>query len=402
MRIWIDVAPARNGLTFFGLTLPERILRAIARLDDGPAQVTLSGPGELNTFGHDVSLQNSDAPAGQRLADYLRAGDGPVLALDGSALLDNRLLPLLTSEAEPTLLRNGDGPARTAILRLPSDMSVPLDAATLSDIAEQLVTDKKVTETHLSTLPDFVAKLRRNVPFTLVAVTDAAQRDGLERREFHGNYKGSTDFLTKWVYPPIVWHMTKFCARHRIHPNTITAISIFLAFAVVPLFAGGFWFWGLAGAYLMTILDSVDGKLARLTLTFSDIGNILDHGLDIVHPPFWYIAWAYGLGARDLGDPLAIATMLLFAFYIADRLILAVAKARFKRGLHAMTPLDGKIRTWIARRNVNMAIFTLGLLAGAGAFSFVLVTLWQGATFAYHTIRTIWLFPKARHERYLT
>ena len=54
-------------------------------------------------------------------------------------------------------------------------------------------------------------------------------------------------------------------------------------------------------AYGMSVLDSVDGKLARLTFTDSRLGNFLDHGLDIVHPPIWYVAWAYGIGLGEQG-----------------------------------------------------------------------------------------------------
>ena len=44
----------------------------------------------------------------------------------------------------------------------------------------------------------------------------------------------------------------------------------------------------------MTFLDTVDGKLARTTLTSSKWGDIFDHGIDLVHPPFWYVAWGAG------------------------------------------------------------------------------------------------------------
>ena len=141
----------------------------------------------------------------------------------------------------------------------------------------------------------------------------------------------------------------------------------------------------------MSVLDSVDGKVARLTLADSPAGNVLDHGLDIVHPPLWYGAWAWGLGARSWDDPLAIAGLLLILFYIGDRLVLMVAKARFRRGLHAMHPLDAAVRTWIARRNVNLAIFVVGLVLGQAEAAFYLIAAWQGLTMLWHAIRTAWL-----------
>ncbi len=45
----------------------------------------------------------------------------------------------------------------------------------------------------------------------------------------------------------------------------------------------------------MTFLDTVDGKLAHVTLTSSRFGHIFDHSLDLLHPPFCYLAWGLGL-----------------------------------------------------------------------------------------------------------
>ena len=44
----------------------------------------------------------------------------------------------------------------------------------------------------------------------------------------------------------------------------------------------------------MALLDTVDGKLARVTLTSSKWGNVFDHGIDLVAPPVWWlrlVAW---------------------------------------------------------------------------------------------------------------
>ena len=53
--------------------------------------------------------------------------------------------------------------------------------------------------------------------------------------------------------------------------------------------------WGLALGWVMTFLDTVDGKLARVTVTSTKWGNIFDHGIDLIHPPLWYLAWGLGL-----------------------------------------------------------------------------------------------------------
>ena len=51
----------------------------------------------------------------------------------------------------------------------------------------------------------------------------------------------------------------------------------------------------------------------------------------------------------------------------------------------------------IARRNITMTIMAIALLAGAGHVGLILVTIWQGLTFAWHAARTVWLgFLSAR------
>ena len=131
-------------------------------------------------------------------------------------------------------------------------------------------------------------------------------------------------------------------ARWRVHPNWVTAVSIAATFAAVPLFAAGHWLLGLTLAYGMSLLDSVDGKLARLTFTSSRLGGVLDHGLDMVHPPLWYLAWAWALGGGQVGSlPFRLA-LLMTGVYVVDRVIAAVFRARTEVSIHDCTPLDAQ------------------------------------------------------------
>src|SRR5690606_37629235 len=128
------------------------------------------------------------------------------------------------------------------------------------------------------------------------------------------------------------------------------------------------------------------------TLTDSAIGNTLAHGLDQVHPPFWYFAWAWGLGAQAAaGDPLFAWAVAFVAFYVIDRLVLKVVKRRLGHALHSSTRLDVLARSVIARRNITMTIMALSLLAGVGTAGFIAAAAWQGLTVAWHAWRGIWL-----------
>jgi phosphatidylglycerophosphate synthase len=347
-----------------------------------------------------VQFDPSPGPAAKRLADFIRrAPETPVLALDGAAAVDPRLIAYLAARGGSAAAVSGKGEDRTAALRLEGE-DVPEDCDDVIILATRLLAEGRVAEVTEKDVPTFVANLRRDLPFWMFRVPDDDARRRGERFLFWSNYKGSTDFLTRWVYPPLVWPMVRLACRWRIHPNWVTLASVILAFAAVPLFAAG-WFWtGLLAAYTMSVLDSVDGKIARLTLTDSVLGNVLDHGLDIVHPPLWYLAWAWGLGGHSLDHPVLQAGLLLTAFYVADRLVLAIPKAIFKRGLHSLSPLDARVRSIIARRNVNMAIFTVGLAVGMALEAFYVIVAWQGATFLWHALRTIWLTSRRGELRH--
>jgi phosphatidylglycerophosphate synthase len=392
MNFWIDTSCVARAESLFGVPPLERLRRSVGRRAAGEA-VTLSGPGAATASWPGASIDTDAAPLGSRLRRALAAAPGTLVAIDGATAVDPRLFQVLGDAPLPCVASRGEGARRAVALCLKPALAdaIPTDAADLCAVADAMLALGRMERLDERAFPTYIDKLRRSLPYWLYVVDDPAMRRTVERRLFWENYKGSTDLLTRWVYPPAVWQMVRLCTRFGIHPNVVTILSIVLAFAAVPLFAGGHFVSGFACAYAMSVLDSVDGKVARLTLTDSKVGNVLDHGLDQVHPPFWYFAWAWGLGARTLADPLYAAALWLIALYFADRVVLSIAKARLGFALHAATPLDQRVRSVIARRNITMTIMAVALLLGAGRAGFMVVTAWQGITFAWHVARTAWL-----------
>jgi phosphatidylglycerophosphate synthase len=319
------------------------------------------------------------------------AGGARVLALDSRTLIDARLYDFLT--AQPRDLVAEDGAAAVAWIGDPA----ALEPGAMNLRGALTPALPRLTQAEF---PGFIRNLRRTLPFYLYRVAGAEDRAKVERFLFWSNYKGSTDFFTKYVYPPLVWVMVRPLARAHVHPNWVTIISIVLTFAAVPLFGAGHFLAGFLCAYGMSVLDSVDGKLARLTFTDSKLGNVLDHGLDLVHPPFWYCAWAYGLSrAADGGDvwsPVFLASLVMLVLYVIDRLILKIYPTRFGRGLHTHAPMDGFVRTFISRRNINLPLFTVGYVAGLGIETIYLIVAWQAVTCLYHGLRTAWILAYDR------
>jgi phosphatidylglycerophosphate synthase len=398
LRVWIDATDPRSTLPVFGMSLLERQLRALLQAGLEPTEICIeipSGTSSLPILPPDLSQRlplrwsRDGAQLPERLARAVGSAAGePVIALEADSIVDSRLLRHIADGTGPLAARGGEGAERAAALRL--EGSVPRvggAGSRLYEVANAGIADGSLTEVAHGDVPDYIANLRRRLPTYLFRITDEASRDRAERFLFRSNYKGSTDFFTKHVYPPIVWRAVRWLARRRVHPNTVTLFNVLITLAAVPLFAQGHWVLGLTIAYTMSVLDSVDGKLARLTFQASRMGNILDHGLDLVHPPLWYFAWAWALGGGNPAAPVLQAAVWMVFLYFLDRIVIRIFNRRTGRSIHAYTPLDVQLRTFISRRNINVPIFTVGLLAGAPIPAFYLIVAWQVVTLAFHGVQ---------------
>ncbi|MBB5519238.1 CDP-alcohol phosphatidyltransferase family protein [Amphiplicatus metriothermophilus] len=236
---------------------------------------------------------------------------------------------------------------------------------------------------------------KRENPVVLKAST--ARREALERRLFKGSYKGATDIVTKFVWPEPAFHVTRLAAALKLHPNLVTTLSLVLVFATMYLFAQGAFLAGLAAGWAMCFLDTVDGKLARVTLSSSKWGNVYDHGIDLIHPPFWYAAWAWGLVAHGTGgaeaalsaDAVWLSLWVILAGYVLGRLLEGYFLRRFKIEMHIWRPVDYWFRHITARRNPNLLILTVATLAGAPGAGFVLVAVWTVLSILFHLVRVV-------------
>ena len=202
------------------------------------------------------------------------------------------------------------------------------------------------------------------------------------QRQFDSSYKGITDFVTKYFWPVPAFYATRFCAWLKLTPNMVTTLSLIMMFVALYYFWNGQWALGFITGWFMTFLDTVDGKLARTTMTYSSWGNIYDHGIDLIHPPFWYLAWYVGLGGGVEGpEIMQYALIAILAGYAVDRIIEGIFIVLHGFHIHVWRPINSGLRFITARRNPNMFIFMIGILLsaflpGAGEIGFITVAIW--------------------------
>jgi phosphatidylglycerophosphate synthase len=231
----------------------------------------------------------------------------------------------------------------------------------------------------------------RKAKAPLLEPVSEERRRALESLLYGSSYKGITDLVTKFVWPRPARHVVALCARLGITPNAVTGVSFALMLWVCYLFANGQFALGLAAGWVMTFLDTVDGKLARVTIRSSRFGHVLDHGMDLIHPPFWYYLWGTALVGFEpiLGLSLSDLNWLIIGGYLIGRTVEGVFHALGDASIFSWRPFDAYFRLITARRNPCMILLTASLLIGRPDWGLVAVALWTAGTTAVLCLRLL-------------
>ena len=288
-------------------------------------------------------------------------GDLMIVA-DAAAVLDDAAVAWLADHAGSVIASSGGRPLAVAIEPAERERAVAVLGGADTGLA--------LVNPHGEM---FVRKLRRRVPLIACSLREDAAR-AIERRLFDNVYKGVTDLVTKWVWPAPAFWVTRACASLGITPNMVTWLGVLLVLVAGVLFYQGAFAAGLAAAWLMTFLDTVDGKLARVTGTSSAFGNLLDHGTDVLHPPVWWYCLAHGIAIASpaMSGLVWRSLWIILACYVAGRAIEVALHKSFGFNPYIWRPFDSRFRLVVSRRNDNMLKVSNGLHPGANADAFLL------------------------------
>jgi phosphatidylglycerophosphate synthase len=313
-----------------------------------------------------------------------------VLLLRGDAVIDGPLLQALPTAPGAVLLSNGAAAGVPLAAHAPAGLAEAAAGVWKGGPAGALRDGLRATDAAGLGAAYWEALRKREEPYALQVVP--ARQKAIEWRMFMGTYKGATDLVTKDLWPRPAFHATKLCARLGITPNQVTALSFVLVIAAFWWFWQGAWLPGLLAAWGMTFLDTVDGKLARITLQSSKWGNVFDHGIDLVHPPFWYWAWAVGLQAGPHAVPAAELVVLLaviIAGYVLQRVIEGIAIWRLGLEIHVWRRIDTWFRLITARRNPNLVLLTVFTAAGRPDLGLTAVAAWTALCLLLHVLQLL-------------
>ena len=339
-------------VTLWGVSQPERIRKVLAKVGDFDELVDLT------------QLPNNTK----------------VLFLRADFLYEANVLKKLLELTEGILLSSCNSRIPVAAYSEAQHAVAIIDTLKNSQISQQGLNMECLTPEELT--GGYDPRLRKYDLAHVVEVTEQ-NKTTIENYLYDKSYKGITDLVTKWWWPLPARYCVRKCANMNITPNMVTGfgwlLTIFCGFA----FYYGELVLGLCAAWLMTFLDTVDGKLARVTLQSSKVGHFMDHGLDIIHPPIWYWCWVAGLGINDitlLGFNLSIMQWMwvLLAAYIGGRVFEGLFQLLFNDiSIFCWKPIDSFHRLVTARRNPCMIMLSLSLIFADAQLGFIWVVAWS-------------------------
>jgi len=344
-----------STVRLWGLSSAQRLqrqLKAIAR--------------ELTTDKNDIHwLKNtSEVPA-----------NGQILLLNGTFLFENRTIKGVLEQSNTVLQSEDESPAAAYV-----------DAAFVKAVQTCMKDREKplpegLHVMHTGDMEAFDENLKRSTRPLLEEVT-ATRKTELENWLYGNAYKGITDLVTKFVWPKPAKRFVHLCASMHISPNMVTTFGLLLVIAACYLFLNGYYGWGLLAGWLMTFLDTVDGKLARVTIQSSKFGHLYDHIIDLIHPPFWYIYW--GMSLTNFQPVMGLEQVQMYwiivVSYIAGRIVEGVFPTLGSCGIFTWRPYDAWFRLVTARRNPCLILLTMSFLVGKPEWGLIAVTFWSALT----------------------
>ena len=352
----VVVAVGANPTPIWGMSATERVRRLAAKAGLSFASAQAAGPKLLVNLAYAF-----DPPLLRHLASE-----------PGRILLDRERRPVIAHLAEE------DGRLAEITTAMESGASLPQEPD-----AGEIVHDEGFTL--------YNHELRKREQPFLMPLTPQT-RPAIERASYYAAYKGVTDILTKYLWPEAALVLTRLAARIGATPNMVTAVGALLCVLATYLFWHGEYWWGIAAGLVFMVLDTVDGKLARCTITSSQWGNVFDHGIDLVHPPFWWWAWGVGLGTWGLAvsnEEFAFVMAAIIGGYVVQRLIEGLFMRLFGMHIHVWERLDSQFRLITARRNPNMVLLFGALLFGRPDIGLELVAWWTILSCLFHAVRLL-------------
>ena len=408
-HIWIDARAPYAGQKLYSITLVERLLRQLFEL--GIRQhVTVVlrpemqlAPWMRTDFWPRYPIAFDTVQTEAPLLDLLRTpavSSAPIILLEGDGIYDERILTtLLTSRTSTWIDNPHQSRAPLAVALQPHDRQhVESSAIDCPQVLRQGVCAGWLNRLSVDDMDAYIVDLRQHATPFLLRLEHPGQIRDIENALYDKTFKGVMDFIATYIYRIPVRGLVRLLAPSRITPNMVTAMSVLCSFAAIPLFAMG-WLWtGFLAAYTFVICDSLDGKLARMTIRLSKLAGKIDHATSTPFECCYYLAWAWHFSGGNLTAWPAKAALFLFVCFCLDKITTGTFSRRFQRSLFDYAPWDARFHLVAGRRTINFSLMAIGCALQQPAPALTVTAIWMFITMSWHMSRFAWHARRGKHR----
>ena len=402
--VCIDARRKASGYRLWGMHIAERQIREMALhgVERFHIWVSPSSAHHVSKWRRDLhhlyllDLTVVEVATLSALVRDLGHTEGDIVLLEGDVVYDDRVLVHLL-ESGPgcrVIGRNGEAAVYLSSRQVEQMVreidEVNVDASFSTE--EPLVLPGNDLATIDSRdIGHYVPALRLTMEPLMVRVRSPMDLAPLGRLMYRRTFKGVIDAVARYGYYHLVRLITYPLSFTSIAPNLLTSMSILGIWAAIPCFASGHMAAGISSAWAGVLLDSIDGKLARLRLHLSDRMGAIEHIAAAPGLALWYAAFGWYLSELEsaVSGGALQWTVTGISVFVVDKVVSGSFKRLFGNEIFDFSAVDARFHLIAARRNTTLLIFTLGTIVGNPGLAFRTAVVWMVITFGYHLVRFI-------------
>jgi phosphatidylglycerophosphate synthase len=390
-------AEAPEALTkVCGVSLLERLLRILRRLDFTDAIVASSTPAEIRAVIEPPTWARRGLQVRMVLPNEINSQEMTrLLVLPGNFYCDSRLIEALLHAPDSAQLVDSDPPESVRPLledcrRNGSGYSS--GAAIVAPNELDALANNELPAIDAATVRSYVRHMRRNVRPVFFPAPTVERQARAKRFLIDSTQKGTLDipailqgFVENWI-------LSGLC-RTSITPNQITVFGFIVALLATVLFATGHLGWGMIPALSVGVIDGLDGKQARVKIETTPSGH-WEHYLDFIFETSWWAALAYWFERSGQLPGAWWFFGIIMGGQIVDLLAKGVAYLRIACTLDDYRPFDRIFRLIGARRDIYTWSLAVALPFGLAAPTYALCAWWGAITAGVHAIRALMILVR--------
>ena len=407
-----------------GKTLIERHIAILERekIDD----ITILIPKKLHEFSKKRLkkfnlLEYNHKDNNESFIDRIKKlqNNDDVLLIKANTIIDNRIIENITKMKNSiSLIDQNNILLPIALIKMNEIKEIENIIKKFDDITTYLY-NKKLYK-NINDFDKYIDSIRRDEDFIYRIVKTKEQKKEIKKALMKQTQKSIQDISTLYFYRHFENLFVKLICESKITPNAVTIFGNIIAYITAALFFTDYLGLALFLTFVVGVIDGTDGKLARLKVSFSKFGALLDEISDKIFETAWFFAYTYHLYTKiDVKDIYFINKqeniifygIILYAGYVIDLLAYFLHKKFTNVSLDLSNRFMNKFRFLGSRRDIifNFSLIGYIIISVLNALNinsavhivhiFIILSCWQLLTGLIHLGFTLMIIITGRTKR---